>query len=83
MSRKPGALDLRLILALLLGIYGVVLAVLGIAFTSRQDIDKAAGTNINLWTGIALVVAAGLLAAWAWLRPLAIPGDRENQDDHD
>ena len=61
--------DLRLIIAFLFGLYGVVLVVVGLGFTSDDDLRKAEGVNINLWAGVAMVVLAALFAAWATLRP--------------
>jgi len=48
----------------------VILTVLGIG-ASDEDIDQAAGINVNLWTGLAMLVVAGLFIAWALWRPLA------------
>ncbi|GGU53169.1 hypothetical protein [Lentzea flava] len=61
--------DLRVIIAFLFGLYGVVLVVVGLGFTSEDDLRKAEGVNINLWAGIAMVVLAAVFAAWATLRP--------------
>jgi drug/metabolite transporter (DMT)-like permease len=61
--------DLRLIIAFLFGLYGVVLVVIGVGFTSDADLKKAEGVNINLWAGIAMVVLSAVFAAWATLRP--------------
>jgi drug/metabolite transporter (DMT)-like permease len=61
--------DLRLIIAFLFGLYGVVLVVIGVGFTSDDDLKKAEGVNINLWAGVAMVVLAAVFAAWATLRP--------------
>ncbi|WP_439661314.1 hypothetical protein ACSHWB_07330 [Lentzea sp. HUAS TT2] len=61
--------DLRLIIAFLFGLYGVVLVVIGLAFTTDEDLKKAEGVNINLWAGIAMAVLAAVFAAWATLRP--------------
>ncbi|MEV6243798.1 hypothetical protein [Lentzea sp. NPDC051838] len=61
--------DLRLIIAFLFGLYGVVLVVIGVGFTSDADLKKAEGVNINLWAGIAMVVLSALFALWATLRP--------------
>ncbi|HEY8372941.1 MAG TPA: hypothetical protein VIL00_09385 [Pseudonocardiaceae bacterium] len=72
-SRRAGLFDLRWIIALTFAIYGVVLTVLGIGFTSQADLDKAAGVNINLWTGLALLGATVFFGVWAWLRPLTVP----------
>lgn len=63
-------LDIRRIIGLLLGIYGLILVVLGVG-ASDADIDKAAGINLNLWTGVALLVVAALFFAWALMRPLS------------
>lgn len=61
--------DLRLIIAFLFGLYGVVLVVIGLAFTTDDDLRKAEGVNINLWAGIAMAVLAVAFAAWAMVRP--------------
>lgn len=61
--------DLRLIIAFLFGLYGVVLVVVGLGFTSEDDLKKAEGVNINLWAGIAMVALAALFAVWALVRP--------------
>jgi drug/metabolite transporter (DMT)-like permease len=69
-ARAANRLDIRRFIGLLLGIYGVILTVLGIG-ASDADIDKAAGINLNLWTGVALLVAAALFFTWALIRPLS------------
>ncbi|MGB3438815.1 MAG: hypothetical protein WBA97_08700 [Actinophytocola sp.] len=78
---RVSAFDIRLIIALLTGIYGVVLTVLGLFVTSAEEIDnKSAGVNINLWTGLALVVVSLLFVLWARLRPLRVPEHREDEE---
>jgi hypothetical protein len=72
--------DLRLIIAFLFGLYGVVLVVTGLGFTTSEDIDKAAGININLWSGAGMVALAAVFAAWALLRPLAVPSTTSRND---
>lgn len=72
-SRRAAAFDIRLVIALLMGIYGLVLTVLGIGFTTDADITKSAGVNINLWAGLGMLVIAVLFALWTWLRPLRVP----------
>jgi len=67
--------DLRLIIAFLFGLYGIVLTVVGLAFTTNEDVDKAAGVNVNLWAGLGMVALAVVFAVWAFLRPLAVPTD--------
>jgi arginine exporter protein ArgO len=75
-KKKAGAFDIRIVIALLVGIYGVVLTILGIV-GSQAEVDKAAGININLWGGIGMLVFAALFVLWARLRPIAVPVEDE------
>jgi hypothetical protein len=68
--------DLRSIIALLFGVYGIILLVMGLFFESPGEIEKAGGIDINLWSGIVMIVVAMLFALWAYLRPLVPPGER-------
>ncbi|ASO19020.1 hypothetical protein FHR81_001286 [Actinoalloteichus hoggarensis] len=70
--RGAGLFDLRWILALLFIVYGGVLTVLGVGFTTEEDLAKAAGVAINLWAGLAMLLAAALFALWARLRPVVV-----------
>jgi hypothetical protein len=72
-SRRAGAFDIRLIIALLIGVYGIVVTIMGLAFTSDQEIAKAAGVNINLWAGIGMLIFTALFVLWAVLRPIRVP----------
>jgi drug/metabolite transporter (DMT)-like permease len=78
--QKAGAFDIRLIIALLIGVYGVILTVMGIGFTSDEEIAKAAGVNINLWAGIGMLVVTALFVIWARVRPLVVPAEPESAD---
>jgi hypothetical protein len=75
MSDQPSArraanlFDLRRIIGGLFVVYGVVLTVLGL-FDSQEEIDKAAGVNINLWTGVGMLAFGILMIVWALSRPL-------------
>ena len=70
MRDKINLFDLRRIIGGLFIFYGVLLAVLGL-FDSQEEIDKAAGVNINLWAGLGMLVFGLLMIAWALIRPLA------------
>jgi hypothetical protein len=67
--------DLRWILAVLFGIYGIVVTLMGLlshaktVTASGQNI----GVNVNLWTGIPMLVLGILFALWALLRPVVPP----------
>ena len=76
-AHKAGAFDIRLIIALLIGVYGVILTVMGIGFTSDEEIKKAADVNINLWAGLGLLVICLLFVLWARIRPLRVPEGEE------
>jgi hypothetical protein len=65
--------DLRTIIAILFTFYGVILTIMGLFFETPADIAKAGGLNINLWSGIVMVIVAALFFLWARLRPLRPP----------
>jgi hypothetical protein len=69
-ARAANLFDVRRMIGGLFLIYGVILLVLGIG-ASQEEIDKAAGVNMNLWVGIAMLVVAALFLVWAFTRPLA------------
>jgi hypothetical protein len=73
--RKAGAFDIRIFIASLIGIYGVVLVVYGIIGSSDSDLAKSGNVNINLWAGIGMLVVAACFVLWARLRPVIVPAD--------
>lgn len=75
--QRAGVFDVRSIIGLLLGIYGIVLTLTGLVGTSEHDLAKAGGTNLNLWTGIALIAASAVFFAWVKLRPIEVPAEAE------
>jgi len=72
-GQRAGVFDVRSIIGLLMGIYGIVLTLTGLVGTSEQDLAKAGGTNLNLWTGIALAAASAVFFTWVKLRPIQVP----------
>jgi hypothetical protein len=68
--RAANLLDLRRLIGGLFLIYGAILTVVG-AGASQEEIDKAAGVNLNLWVGLSLLVVGALFLAWAFARPLS------------
>jgi hypothetical protein len=69
-AQAANLFDLRRIIGGVFVFYGVLLTVLGL-FDSQEEIDKAAGVNINLWAGLAMLVFGLLMITWALTRPLA------------
>ncbi len=49
-------------------LYGVILTVTGIVGSEHVK-NKAAGINIDLWTGLGMLVFAALMLIWAFSRP--------------
>jgi xanthine/uracil/vitamin C permease (AzgA family) len=62
--------DLRRIIGGMFTVLGLLLVVLGL-FDSQEEIDKAAGVNINLWAGLGMLVVGLLFLLWAFTRPLS------------
>jgi hypothetical protein len=67
-ARIANRFDIRRIIGALFILYGVILTVTGIV-GSHAVKNKAAGINIDLYVGIAMIVVGGLMIAWALWRP--------------
>jgi hypothetical protein len=78
-KKTAGALDVRNIIGSLIGVYGVILVVLGIF--SDSTAAKTGDVNANLWTGLGLVAGAAVFLIWARLRPIVVPEDVEAETD--
>jgi xanthine/uracil/vitamin C permease (AzgA family) len=61
--------DIRRIIGGVFLVYGVILSVVGI-IGSDEVKNKAAGINVNLWTGLAMLVVGAMMVAWALMRPV-------------
>lgn len=77
--RTAGAFDIRVIIAALIGIYGIVLVVLGLT-GQTQATEGESPLNINLWAGIGMLVFTGAMVTWARLRPVVVPKDFEESE---
>jgi uncharacterized membrane protein YidH (DUF202 family) len=67
-----GAYDVRTVIAGLIGLYGLVLTVLGIVDFSDADKAKTGDVNANLWAGIGMLVFSLAVVLWARLRPVVV-----------
>ncbi len=61
--------DIRRIIGGVFLVYGLILGVVGIIGSDAVK-TKAAGVNVNLWTGLAMLVVGAMMVAWALLRPV-------------
>ncbi|ADI07484.1 hypothetical protein SBI_04364 [Streptomyces bingchenggensis BCW-1] len=64
--------DVRRIIGGLFVIYGIMVTLAGIT-VSDADLKKAENININLWTGVCMLVLGLLFLLWLRLRPSAPP----------
>ncbi len=71
---KAGALDVRVIIGGLLGLFGAVLFVTGLVVgVGTGKPPHADPQRLNLYVGIELLVAAIFFLAWSRVRPLLVP----------
>lgn len=68
---KAGAFDIRVFIASLIGIYGIVLLIAGLVQNDRQLI-KTDNVNINLLAGIGMLIFSASFLIWARLRPVVV-----------
>ncbi|MEB3371266.1 hypothetical protein [Saccharopolyspora mangrovi] len=61
--------DLRSIIGLLLGTYGVGLTCYAMVATTPQQLEQTAGLHMNLGTGLALLLISAAFLIWSFLRP--------------
>jgi len=69
-ARIANRFDIRRIIGGLFLLYGVILVLVG-AFGSEEVKNKAAGINVNLWTGLGMLIVGALMIYWALARPVA------------
>jgi hypothetical protein len=67
-ARTANRFDIRRIIGALFVLYGVVLVVTGVVGSDAVK-NKAAGVNIDLWTGLGMLVVGLLMIFWALARP--------------
>jgi hypothetical protein len=71
--------DIRRVIGGLFTLYGVLVLVAGIVDGSAAS-KKAAGIDINLWTGIAMLVFGLLMLLWMVLSPSAVAAAHDDAD---
>jgi hypothetical protein len=84
-SAASALFDLRTVIAILFAFYGVVLTIMGIVTATPENTAKSGGLNLNLWTGIGMLVLAAIFIVWARRKPLepaAPPPDADDRPMH-
>ena len=72
-KKKAGLFDIRFIIAGLIGVYGVILVLLGLFNASDEELARGDGLNINLWAGLGMIVVSIAFGVWARIRPVVVP----------
>ncbi|MGW1726275.1 hypothetical protein ACWCQK_25455 [Streptomyces sp. NPDC002306] len=70
--------DLRLIIGGLFVVYGVMVTIAGIS-PSDASLDKSEGIDINLWTGLGMLLLGVFFLVWLKLRPTPAPPSPEEE----
>lgn len=68
-AKAANRFDIRRIIGGLFLLYGLILVAVGIAGSDAVK-HKAAGVNVNLWTGLGMLVFGALMVGWALTRPV-------------
>jgi hypothetical protein len=74
--------DIRRIIGGLFVVYGVIVTITGLT-DDDAAIDKAQGININLWTGLGMLILGAFFLTWLKLRPTAPPPPDTAPEDPD
>jgi membrane-bound ClpP family serine protease len=68
--KTAGIFDIRNVIGGLIGVYGVILLLMGLF--GDEEGDKTGGVNANLWAGLILLVVGIIFLVWAWVRPVVV-----------
>jgi hypothetical protein len=71
-KHTAGAYDVRTVIAGLIGLYGIVLTIMGVVGDNADDRAKTGDWNANLWSGIVMIIIAVAFALWLVLRPVVV-----------
>lgn len=77
--QTAGIYDIRNVIGGLIGLYGVILTLMGIF--ADQEPEKTGDVNANLWAGLAMLVFGIAFIVWARLRPVVVreqPAERRD-----
>ncbi len=71
-ERRARLLDLRFVISLMFAIFGILVTIAGLTAPPDQ-IERAAGINISLWTGLAMLALSAGMGLWLVLAPPDVP----------
>lgn len=68
-AKAANRFDIRRLIGGLFILYSLILIALGL-FGSHTIKNKAAGINVDLWTGLGMLIVGILMLVWAFTRPV-------------
>jgi hypothetical protein len=74
-----GAFDIRNFIGALLGLYGVILTLMGIF--GDKAYDKTGNIDANLYAGLVLLLISAFFFGWARIKPIIVPEHVEPADE--
>lgn len=80
-TEKVGAFDIRNFIGALIGLYGVILTILGLVGFDASESARTGGVNANLWAGLAMLAFGVLFMLWARLQPLTVTVAEDSSGD--
>jgi hypothetical protein len=72
--------DLRMFIGSLFVVFGVIVTLRGLAAT-QAEINKAAGINLSLWTGLMMLATGVVFVAWTLISPPEVFHGHEMTED--
>src|SRR5215210_7061348 len=69
--------DLRTFIGALFLIFGLVVTVEGL-IAGTAEIDKAAGVNLSLWTGLTMLLTGAIFIGWMLVQPPELEGRHDD-----
>ena len=76
-KRTIGAFDIRFVIGALIGVYGLILTLLGLFNATEAQLKRGDGLNINLLAGLGMLGVGLVFAVWARWRPMVVPARKE------
>ena len=77
-NQTAGAFDIRNVIGGLIGLYGVILTLMGLF--GDEEGDKTGDVNANLWAGLVMLAFGIAFVLWARLRPVRVEDDEIEAD---
>jgi hypothetical protein len=77
-QETAGVYDIRNVIGGLIGLYGLILLLVGLF--GDEEGDKTGGVNANLWAGLAMLVFGIAFLVWARLRPVVVALEDTGRD---